>query len=564
MANIPIRDIPGAVVASPNPSNLIPMDNGALMQKTTIANAVNATLPLSSQAEAEAGIDNVKRMSSLRTKQAIDAQTPAIVNVAITALNLGSMSQEDSSDYTPTAGLAAVALSNDYNDLDNLPTLGTMSQETASDYTETSGLAAVALSNDYSDLDNLPTLGTAAATDASDYATAAQGTLASTAVQPGNAALVPAGGTIGQVLVKDSGTDYDTGWVSSAAATAVSYAPQTLTDAQRGQAIANIDAGLLSGFRNKLINGDFDIWQRGTSFTPSTGVVYTTDRWSTNRDGTGATVTVTRGSHTVGQTDVPGSPQYFVQYAQTVAGSGGAFVNAIQQPIEDVRTLSGKTVTVTVYAKATVGTPTVTPLFEQGFGTGGSPSAAVTTLGSAIALTPSWQKISQVISIPSITGKTIGTDGNSRLLVAFRLPANTTQTVQFSHISVVEGDATVEEDAFSALHIQQVQSLCERYCRVLGGERASQQIAIAQAYQTTTARVAVPGGSKMRANPSLTWVGSADLVTPSVAVTGIAIGVGGTDTPALTVTVASGLTAGSAYTLRTADTSSYITLDAEL
>lgn len=211
MTNIPIRDIPGAVVASPDPSNLIPMDNGSLMQKTTIANAVNATLPLSSQAEAEAGVDNAKRMSPLRTKQAIDAQTPAIVNAAITALNLGTMSQEDVSDYTKTADLGAVALSNDYDALDNLPTLGT-----------------------------------AAATDASDYATSAQGALADSAVQPGDAPLVPSGGDEGQVLVKATDDDYDTEWSSIAAATAVSYAPQSLNSSQQSQARTNIGADILN------------------------------------------------------------------------------------------------------------------------------------------------------------------------------------------------------------------------------------------------------------------------------------------------------------------------------
>lgn len=168
MANIPIRDIPGAVVASPDLSNLIPMDNGSIMQKTTIENAVNTTLPLSSQAEAEAGVNNAKRMSPLRTKQAIDAQTPAIVNVAITALNLGTMSQEEASDYTPTSGLAAVALSNGYDDLDNLPTLGTMAAETASDYTKTTGLGGLAFEDDV-------TIADIAATGATDNTTFLRG-----------------------------------------------------------------------------------------------------------------------------------------------------------------------------------------------------------------------------------------------------------------------------------------------------------------------------------------------------------------------------------------------------
>jgi hypothetical protein len=57
-------------------------------------------------------------------------------------------------------------------------------------------LATVATSGAYSDLSDRPTLGTAAATDADDYATAAQGQLADTALQPGEAAPNIAYGTI--------------------------------------------------------------------------------------------------------------------------------------------------------------------------------------------------------------------------------------------------------------------------------------------------------------------------------------------------------------------------------
>lgn len=48
------------------------------------------------------------------------------------------------------------------------------------------GLGTVANTNSYSDLDNLPTLGTAAAAATTDFATAAQGALADTALQPGD------------------------------------------------------------------------------------------------------------------------------------------------------------------------------------------------------------------------------------------------------------------------------------------------------------------------------------------------------------------------------------------
>jgi hypothetical protein len=52
--------------------------------------------------------------------------------------------------------------------------------------TQPGDLATVATSGDYTDLTNKPTLGTAAATNSTDYATAAQGTLADSATQPGD------------------------------------------------------------------------------------------------------------------------------------------------------------------------------------------------------------------------------------------------------------------------------------------------------------------------------------------------------------------------------------------
>lgn len=54
----------------------------------------------------------------------------------------------------------------------------------AEDIVQPSDLATVASTGAYSDLSGLPTLGTAAATDATAYATAAQGSLADSAVQP--------------------------------------------------------------------------------------------------------------------------------------------------------------------------------------------------------------------------------------------------------------------------------------------------------------------------------------------------------------------------------------------
>lgn len=70
--------------------------------------------------------------------------------------------------------------------------------------------------------------------------------------------------------------------------------------------------------RNKLINGNFDYWQRATSQTSSGyGSV---DRWYGGHSGT--TKTASRQTFTVGQTDVPNNPKYWMRHVvSSVAGS---------------------------------------------------------------------------------------------------------------------------------------------------------------------------------------------------------------------------------------------------
>lgn len=99
-------------------------------------------------------------------------------------------------------GFATVATTGDYDDLADKPTLGTMAAESANDYTKTSSLSSVALSGSYTDLINKPTLGTAAAADTSDFATAAQGALADTAVQPSDLATVATSGNYNDLTNK--------------------------------------------------------------------------------------------------------------------------------------------------------------------------------------------------------------------------------------------------------------------------------------------------------------------------------------------------------------------------
>jgi hypothetical protein len=225
--------------------------------------------------------------------------------------------------------------------------------------------------------------------------------------------------------------------------------------------VANLNGGPLAGFRNRIINGNFDFWQRGTSFSVTTANTYTADRWLVFFDGTGATRTISQQSFTPGQTDVPNEPKYFLRFAQSVAGSGST-LNSLDQRIEDVRTFAGQQVTLSFWAKAAASATMPNVQLIQGFGTGGSPSANVsTTVVSNVALTTSWQRFSYQVNVPSISGKTFGTDNNSSTIaIVLTMPLNATFTVDIAQVQLEPGAVATP---FEQRPIGTELALCQRY-----------------------------------------------------------------------------------------------------
>lgn len=153
---------------------------------------------------------------------------------------------------------------------------------------------------------------------------------------------------------------------------------------------------------NTLLNGAFDIWQRGTSYS-SAG--YIADRWFTAA-ASGQTFAASQQTFTPATAPVAGyEGTYFLRCAWSGTPSGYYWLS---QRVEDVRTFAGQTVTLSFWAKASSSTSALSMMIEQNFGTGGS--SVVGTNGSAMSITTSWQRFSQTFSIPSISGKTIGTN----------------------------------------------------------------------------------------------------------------------------------------------------------
>ena len=168
-----------------------------------------------------------------------------------------------------------------------------------------------------------------------------------------------------------------------------------------------------TGFKNYLINGGFRLWQRGTSFT-SDGA-YGADRWRhAYGDGAGTT---SRQSFALGQSDVPGEPRYYWRHNRTTAAT--ATSTLIRQRIEGVRTLAGATATWSFYGRCDLA-KTFNLFIFQNFGTGGSPSSQVVAGPTAFNCGTSWSRHQFTFTIPSISGKTIGTAGNDYVEVVLQ------------------------------------------------------------------------------------------------------------------------------------------------
>ena len=324
---------------------------------------------------------------------------------------------------------------------------------------------------------------------------------------------------------------------------------------------------LKSGRKNKSINGNFDIWQRGVSQTSSG--YGSDDRWENINSG--STKSHTQQIFPLGQTDVPNNPRYF---SRTVAASVAGVSNNVSksQKIEGVKTFSGETIILSFWAKADAAKD-ISLDFAQNFGSGGAPSASVVAISpTTFAIDGDWKKLTVAVTIPSITGKTLGTGNNDYLELRFWFDAGSdfdartnalgqqSGTFDIAQVQIEKGNVATD---FECRSTGEELVLCQRYF-----ERwdfaASMVLVTAQAFSATGVNGNIRFKEK-RSAPSLSSGGNFIAMNASFVGAGGSISFSSSNLThsRIAITAAAGLAAGNASGIFT-NATTYIEIDSEL
>jgi len=331
------------------------------------------------------------------------------------------------------------------------------------------------------------------------------------------------------------------------------------------------DSYLSNGYnslsRQAIINGNFDVWQRGISLD-NTGVITSfllADRWKQANGADGGTlpahIVISKQSLTPG--DIYNS-SYFFRVAPDGAGTslGNNSIFYFEQRVENgTRYLcgNGKKVTISFYARASVAGKKMGYALQQNYGSGGSPTSAETITGASITLSSTWTKYNYTFTTNTLAGKTFGTANDDFLRLMFFYQWGSTQgtsfglgaaetyggsgTIDIAQVQLCAGDVALP---FMPKSFEEELRTCRRYTFAYFCASELDPIGAGLCDTTTRAFFVVPHKG-MRISPTLTATASDWVIKQaggSIDVTAIAIGYGQPDASAIYADVGSGLTAG--------------------
>jgi hypothetical protein len=315
---------------------------------------------------------------------------------------------------------------------------------------------------------------------------------------------------------------------------------------------------------NAIINGAFDIWQRGTSIATGAAIVYTADRFRAYRQTLASGMTVSRQDGTIGNR--------YAARVQRDSGNTSTATLKLQQDLETVSSLpfAGNPVTLSFYGRAGANYSSASSALSFGYvtGTGIDQSQSGGFTGgiqssSTATLTTSWQRFSYTITPPS-NATQIGIFFDST-------PVGTAGANDWFEITGVQLESGSTATAFkrNANSIQGELAACQRYYfRQDALENAFSWFGLGMASSTTLAKITFSPKVTMRTKPSSVDWGGTLAAYDGVNVTNITnltLWINNKEMVELDAAVSSGLTQFRTYTLLANNsTAAFIGLNAEL
>jgi hypothetical protein len=329
-----------------------------------------------------------------------------------------------------------------------------------------------------------------------------------------------------------------------------------------GQAINLLDGAQTSGAKNRVLNSNMSVWQRGTSIA-CTSTAYTADRWNGYRTVAGGTVS----RQVTGDTTNLPNIQYCAR-VQRDSGNTSTSQIILNQSFESVNSipLAGKSVILSYYARAganySAASSVLVGVIQTGTGTDQNALAGYT--GSAFAsgnatLSTTWQRFTVSHTIPATA---------TEVSVNFQFtPVGTAGANDYFEVTGVQLEAanTASPYAPNGATYQAELAACQRYYWRNTGQIYA-RVGLGIGNLTTQAQIVLNNPVQMRVAPTAidySTLGIYDQVT-LINATNVTIDTAGALVTNVAVTVASGVTVYRPYVLYLGSASGYLGLSAEL
>jgi len=274
--------------------------------------------------------------------------------------------------------------------------------------------------------------------------------------------------------------------------------------------------------RNKLINGDFSVAQRGTSITSATDITnndtnHTLDRWQLFSDGNDI-VDVTQET-----TTVPTNGLYAIALDVETANKKFGIAQKIEQ--KNCVDLIGQEVTLSFKAKvsATTNLDNVKCAIIAWDGTADSlTDDMISAWGSegtdpTLATNYTYENTPANLNLTTsyatyTTTATIDTSGAKNVVVFIWSDVTTTSAGEFLYVTDVQLEKGPSNSVFERKSFGEQYSACQRYFMAIGGDDEFQQIALGSVNSSTNARVGFSSPCHLFKVPAITVSANGDFI----------------------------------------------------